>query len=371
MHETGVSEFPSREGVPLIQATVASQRLGWASGVAVDRAALYAPLWTRAAVSGAVAAAAILSCLALVIGLGRRINSSWVQLARAVANLRRQKPTVERTGEPEIDSVIEAFNLTAAELSAHERQRAAHERQMQVAAREVSHRSKNLLAVTTAIAALLSRDAPDAKTFTARFTQRLQALARCQDLLIESNWTEALLENVIASQLVPFGPGRFDTSGEPVRIPAAAVQSLSMVFHELATNAAKYGALSVPGGRVAVGWSTAPAQANEHRMISIVWREIGGPPANEPGQRGFGSTVIAASCRQTLNGTLDLDFRPEGLVCSFTFPLRNPDDPASDASAAGLDDETPPELGVHRRDSMPPNQPGDDGPANGLQSAEV
>lgn len=166
MRQTGIFEFPSREGVPLIQATISSPRLGWASGVAMSRTALYAPLWKRAAISGLVAAIAVILCLAIVIGLGRRINSSLRLLERAVGNLRRQKPTVERTGEREIDSVIAAFNLTAAEISAHEQERAAHERQMRVAAREVTHRSKNLLAVTTAIAGLLSRDAPDAKTFS-------------------------------------------------------------------------------------------------------------------------------------------------------------------------------------------------------------
>ena len=261
-------------------------------------------------------------CLAIVIGLGRRINSSLRLLERAVGNLRRQKPTVERTGEREIDSVIEAFNLTAGEISAHEQERAAHERQMRVAAREVTHRSKNLLAVTTAIAGLLSRDAPDAKTFSIRFNERLQALSRCQDLLIASNWTEATMEDVIESQLAPFTKEQFDLFGESVKIPAGSMQALCMVFHELATNAARHGALSVANGRVAVNWSIGPEEPD--RTVSIVWREIGGPTVRVPGRRGFGGTVIATSCRQSLNGTIDLDFRPEGLVCSFTILLRNP-----------------------------------------------
>ena len=103
-----------------------------------------------------------------------------------------------------------------------------------------------------------------------------------------------------------------------------------MVFHELATNAAKHGALSVANGRVAVNWSIGPEEPD--RTVSIVWREIGGPTVRVPGQRGFGGTVIATSCRQSLNGTIDLDFRPEGLVCSFTILLRNPTpEPAFDA----------------------------------------
>lgn len=140
--------------------------------------------------------------------------------------------------------------------------------------------------------------------------------------MIASNWTEATLEDVIESQLAPFAKEQFDLLGESVKIPAGSMQPLCMVFHELATNAARHGALSVANGRVGVSWSIGLEETE--RTVSIIWRGIGGPTISDPGRRGFGGTVIATSCRQSLNGTIDLDFRPQGLVCSFTFQLRNP-----------------------------------------------
>jgi two-component sensor histidine kinase len=335
---TGVFEFASLEGEALIQANVRSQQLGWSSGVAASRDALYAPIWKNVVAFGTIGAGAIALCLALVIMLGRRIDAALGLLKRSVGDLLQQNATSERTGEWEIDAVLDAINLTAAELAAHERRRAEHERQLRLAAREVSHRSKNLLAVTASIATLIGRDSRDIADFNVRFSERLQVLARSQDLLIEGNWQAAPLADIVSAQFESFAKGNVELSGPAVAISASGIQPLCMVFHELATNAVKYGALSAPGGRVTVNWSVQPAASGEE-IVSVVWSEIGGPKLPPPERHGFGSTIVRLSVRQSLMGTVDLDYRPDGLVCSFAFPVPSHAEmahpgPSDDATAA-------------------------------------
>jgi signal transduction histidine kinase len=198
MHQRGIFEFPSREGENILNANAPSQLTGWASAVAVQSAALYKPLWRTLAVVATVGALAIAACLVLVAILARWIKTAMAHLKGAIAELRCRQPIIERMGEPEIDEVIEALNTTASELAAHERLRVEHERQMQTAAAELNHRSKNLLMVVSGIAAVIGRSAPDVRTFSERLTDRLQAPARCQDLLV---WQEVDLVGVAKSQL--------------------------------------------------------------------------------------------------------------------------------------------------------------------------
>jgi len=320
MHTTGISEFPSRDGEMLVNANMPSRHLGWAAAVGVRTAALYFPLWTTLSVAALLGAAAIGVCLAVLAGIGRRIAAMLDALKRAVTDLRRQKPTLERSGDPDIDPLIEAFNVTAADLAAIERERAQHDRQMKLAAAELNHRSKNLLTVVMGMARLIGRDARDLMNFNERFNARLQALARCQDLLIENDWKQASLAEVVRSQIEPFAMGRVDVTGEPVMLATETIQPFSLLLHELATNAAKYGALSIADGRVALSWSVARGAAGEP-TLSLTWRESGGPAARTPDRRGFGTTVIQETCVHSLGGSVTLDFRPDGLVCTCAIPL--------------------------------------------------
>ena len=128
--------------------------------------------------------------------------------------------------------------------------------------RELAHRSKNLLAVVQAIAGQTARYSDSMNEFQTRFSQRLHAMARAQDLLVARNWEGAQLVDLVRSQMAPFTEdvsARIEMSGPELDLRPDAVHSITLALHELATNAAKYGALSVPDGRVAVGWQLADA----------------------------------------------------------------------------------------------------------------
>ena len=144
-------------------------------------------------------------------------------------------------------------------------ERRARERHIEFLMREVSHRSKNLLAVVQAIAGQTARHSPSVEEFQARFSQRVAAMARSQDLLVSSNWAGATIADLVRLQLAPFTEemsSRIEVSGPRLELKPDAVHSITLALHELATNAAKYGALSVPDGRVAVDWGLSGAQTS-------------------------------------------------------------------------------------------------------------
>ncbi len=190
---------------------------------------------------------------------------------------------------------------------------------------EMGHRVKNILATVQAIAAqTLRRGVPDGVRET--FTDRLLALARSHDLLIHHAWDGALLAEVVERALLPYGGAeRAAVDGPPVRLPAGAVEMLGLAFHELATNAAKYGALSASEGRIEVGWNLRRAVSGT-RLADIVWREHDGPAVTSPLTRGFGSRLLERGVVQDLGGMVKLDFRPEGLECRICLPIgKTPD----------------------------------------------
>ncbi len=177
--------------------------------------------------------------------------------------------------------------------------------------REVDHRAKNALAVVRSVLRLTRSDDP--KRFAEAVEGRVAALARAHTLLARDLWTGASLRAVIEQELAPYhGGGRIAISGGSVRLTADAVQPLSMALHELATNAAKYGALSDPGGRVEVSWQQEPATG----AVRLRWAELDGPPILAPPERrGFGSTLVESVVRGQLGGHTDVHWHTEGLVC--------------------------------------------------------
>ena len=154
--------------------------------------------------------------------------------------------------------------------------------------RELSHRSKNLLAIVLAIARQTSRTTSNFEEFEQRFNARIQALADAHDLLVEQQWAGAALEDLVRAQLSAFGTERVTTSGDKVVLRAEAVQNVALALHELATNAVKHGALSAPQGRIAIDWTP---HGNDGG-VRLTWREIGGPPVTEPERKGFGRFVL-------------------------------------------------------------------------------
>ena len=149
------------------------------------------------------------------------------------------------------------------------------------------------------------------------FSARLQALARSHDLLVQESWHGASLEQLVRSQLghhLDRQTSQITVAGPAMLLRPEAAQSLGLALHELATNAAKYGALSVPSGTVSITW------ASQNSGVEINWTECGGPSVAEPQRRGFGSLVIERNLARSLDASVDLAFAPTGVNCRITIP---------------------------------------------------
>ena len=189
------------------------------------------------------------------------------------------------------------------------------ERQQKLLLDELNHRVKNTLATVQAIAHQTLRTSRDPDEFRAAFESRLLALSATHNLLTATSWRSASLRDVAQHEFLPYGHGRYVLEGPEVSLPPSQALSLGMVFHELATNAAKYGSLSVAAGRVEVRWRLSgpvPDQA-----LEVEWREVDGPVVTPPSRSGFGSRLI----QRSLQGTASLDFAPDGLRCHIHLPL--------------------------------------------------
>jgi PAS domain S-box-containing protein len=194
----------------------------------------------------------------------------------------------------------------------------AHEEHVHLLMREINHRAKNLLSLVQAIARQTAAREPE--DFIERFTERIQALAANQDLLVRNEWQGVDVEDLVRAQLAHFAGlvgSRITVQGSPVRLNAAAAQAIGLALHELATNAGKYGALSVEAGLVDVSWRL------DGDMFAMSWTEQKGPLVSQPKRRGFGSTVIDPMVRQTVNGEVHLDFIPSGVTWNLTCAAAN------------------------------------------------
>jgi PAS domain S-box-containing protein len=186
---------------------------------------------------------------------------------------------------------------------------------------ELSHRTKNLLAVVMAVANQTAQTAGDVKQYQASFTERIRALAHCHDLLVRDRWHGASLQDLLAVQLKPFSEasaGRVTLAGPPIVLSPDAVQNLGLALHELATNASKYGALSIPGGRVSIEWQHNPDTSE----VALHWRESEGPAVLPPSRQGFGHVVIDQIVPRALDGRGRLDFASGGVSWTFEFVNR-------------------------------------------------
>lgn len=182
--------------------------------------------------------------------------------------------------------------------------------------REVDHRAKNALAVAQAVVRLSRADT--IKGFMEAVEGRISSLARSHSLLAQAAWSGADLEKMLEEELLVFAgdAARLVLHGPRVHLNADMVQSLGLVFHELATNAAKHGALSVPDGMVSIEWTV------KRNVLNLEWTEEGGPPVTQPpGHEGFGSTLLGQVLRHQLGGRIDMEWRLTGLRCCLTLPL--------------------------------------------------
>jgi two-component sensor histidine kinase len=183
--------------------------------------------------------------------------------------------------------------------------------------RELDHRARNLLAVVQSVLHL-SR-ASTTPEFIAAVDGRIRALSRTHTMLSETRWRGVELGRIVEEEIAPFAAGQSKqvmAAGPEVSLPPPTAQSLALALHELVTNAVKHGALSVPDGRLSLGWEIEP------QALIMRWAETGGPATQEPTRRGFGTKVIAAGIEQQLGGRANFEWRREGLLCTLTIPRK-------------------------------------------------
>jgi PAS domain S-box-containing protein len=190
------------------------------------------------------------------------------------------------------------------------------QQQITALARETEHRSKNVLANVQAIVTISQSDTPDG--LKRAIEGRIRALANVHSLFVETRWSGANLQAIAKNELAPYSQAderRVQIYGPPLLLAPDVAQAIAMTLHELSTNAAKYGALSAPDGRIDLKWSRDGAGT-----LTLHWTEIGGPAVRKPTRKGFGSRIIERMIDQ-LNGKIGFDWRADGLVCRITFDL--------------------------------------------------
>jgi PAS domain S-box-containing protein len=196
-----------------------------------------------------------------------------------------------------------------------------HEQQQQLLINELNHRVKNTLATVQSIAAQTLRSGADPRQLFENFEARLISLSEAHNLLTQASWEGAYVGDLVERAIRPFqnaDRSAIEAQGPPVWLRSESVLSLSMALHELGTNAIKYGALSVAGGRVAVRWDLHPVTGG----FQLSWSESGGPRVEPPSRRGFGLRLIERALAAERDGRTELNFRPDGLVCTITAKCR-------------------------------------------------
>jgi two-component sensor histidine kinase len=191
----------------------------------------------------------------------------------------------------------------------------AQEREKNLMLRELEHRGKNTFSVVESI---VIQTLHDDKAKAEVITGRIRAVSSTNDIISHAANLQPDLRTLIRAKFEPFGQFRANLAGADVRLAPDVARNLSLVFHELVTNAIKHGALSRPDGRIDISW-----RQNSDGLI-VSWTERGGPPASPPAQRGFGTRLVVG-CVRSLGGRVEAEFPPEGLVCEISIPPRSPD----------------------------------------------
>lgn len=214
------------------------------------------------------------------------------------------------------ESEIYAIGVNVTDVTEHKKL----ERQLRELMRELQHRVKNMLGNVISLVNQATRDPRDPHMVMQTLVDRIRALSSTHDLLTRENWGPANLRAVLDLELTEvYGPERLSMRGPDLMINARGALGLGMAVHELATNAAKYGALSTPEGKLAVKWSR--VDDGDGDMLIFEWRESGGPAVERPEARGFGSTLILTTIEGSLQGSLEQKFEPSGYACVVSIPI--------------------------------------------------
>lgn len=201
----------------------------------------------------------------------------------------------------------------------NERRRAERQRELLVA--ELSHRVKNMLAAVISITRQTAKRSRTVDEYRDTLMSRLRAMSEAHALVFEKNWSEASLKQVIERTLAPFRPAdddRIRLDGPEVMIEPKTALALTLVFHELVTNAVKHGSLSADQGRVSAEWQMRKADGGTRR-VDLVWREEGGPSVVTPEETGFGMQLLQRSVEYELDGKAGVSYPETGLVCELSF----------------------------------------------------
>lgn len=221
--------------------------------------------------------------------------------------------------EPLRNEQDEIMGLTCASVDVTERKEG--EAHLRLLLRELTHRSKNLLAVIQAMARQTARHAGSIDAFLSQFGARLQALAASHDLLVRESWYGASLNELVRSQLAAYfdsEDSQVEIEGPAVALKPEAAQNLGLALHELAMNAAKFGALSVPNGKISIRWDR-QGGANGGAIV-FEWHEQLGPKVKPRRKKGFGSMVIEKNLARALDAEVTMDFETDGLRCHIVIP---------------------------------------------------
>ena len=243
---------------------------------------------------------------------------------KAVGTLTRSAEQESLTAENDsLRLLLEQAGIDAKALLAQSgidaKEREAADKLQKLILDELHHRIKNTLATVSAIASQSLRTATSIEHGQQAIEGRLVALGRAHDLLMQVSWANASLVHTVRGATEPYdskGAGRFAIDGPDIGITSGAVIALAMTFNELCTNTTKFGALSVPAGRVEIAWTI----DNETQRLRLIWTEIGGPAVTTPTRRSFGTRMIG-SLGQQLNGEVDLAYLPTGFVYTLDVPI--------------------------------------------------
>ncbi len=226
---------------------------------------------------------------------------------------------LEETSRAEFDTTGRLMRVKGLTRDITRRKQA--EKRQDLLSAELDHRVKNVLARVGAVARHTRRRCGTVDEFVKALDGRIQSIAAAHALLSQSRWFGVGLTDLVRRQLAPYTTDTNTTiSGPEVMLTAAETQAVAMVIHELVTNAAKHGALSSPDGRVSVSWNHTGADAAA--ILTITWRELGGPPIAAPVPSGYGLSLIRDLIPHELGGTVDLIFPSDGACCKIVIPLK-------------------------------------------------
>lgn len=308
---TQVFRGTSVAGEKILRATVRSKVAGWLVSATLPGSYADAPRSRGQLFAlGMISAALMLGALLAFVfgGFMTRPLAAATSAAEALGAGQRVEP---------LRSPLAEANVLTATLSTASSELQRREEHSQFLMQELAHRAKNQLAVVKGMALQTAKQSASVPDFIREFTQRIEALAQSQDLLLGQNWQGAWLSDLVRAHVDLFAAGqRIEANGPPLFLNGNAVQNIGFALHELATNASKHGALSSAGGRVAVHWS-GPGSDNR---IRLVWSEHDGPTVHSPLRKGFGHLVLTQLVARALQGETKLEFGSAGLIWELDIP---------------------------------------------------